>query len=476
MGQRSFYRSSDSHRHGGPSSKPLPAYRTEWRRDYARLVHSASFRRLQGKTQLFYGTDSVYRNRLTHSIEVAQIAKILAIKINADCGTNIEPDIAEIAGLAHDLGHPPFGHNGERALDQCMRASGGFEGNAQTLRIVARLEKRHRTAATEDNGLLSDGTDGRLGMDLTYRVLAAMLKYDNLIPIERDTDSDLVKGYYYTEQDLVESIRQAVVGRSKTTTFRTIECSIMDIADDIAYSTYDLEDAWKSGFLSPAELLSLPTKKLQRVGDLVRRVPRLSSVTDEQVLDSLLSIVSGVLAPESSAPHPDDADSDPHATMLIGAVLVRDRADQLARSSYSRLAFTSDLVERFIGGVTFRRNGNSPPLSSVAFDEDTLLCVESIKQYTYVSVIDSPRLRIPEFRGEEVVRTIFESISSEKTKGFRLLPEDVRDTYTSLPKKDLDRKLRVICDFVAGMTDSYAVDMYNRLTRDYPTTIFGPGL
>jgi dGTPase len=133
-------------------AKDPEPYRTPWRRDYARLIHSPSFRRLQGKTQVFPGHESdFYRNRLTHSLEVAQIAKSIAIRLNAVAepfrprGTKIEPDIVEFAGLAHDLGHPPFGHNGEEALDECMRDHGGFEGNAQSLRIVSRLEKKPHT-------------------------------------------------------------------------------------------------------------------------------------------------------------------------------------------------------------------------------------------------------------------------------------------------------------------------------------------
>lgn len=118
-------------------------YRSAFRRDYARLIHSAAFRRLQGKTQLYPGHESdFFRNRLTHSLEVAQIAKSIALKINEASdffrANPINVDLVEFAGLAHDLGHPPFGHNGEHALDYCMRDHGGFEGNAQTLRLPDR--------------------------------------------------------------------------------------------------------------------------------------------------------------------------------------------------------------------------------------------------------------------------------------------------------------------------------------------------
>ena len=121
--------------------------RTPFRKDFGRLLHSPSFRRLQGKTQLFPSHESdFFRNRLTHSLEVAQVAKAIALHINATVpafkADPIDTDLVELAALAHDLGHPPFGHNGEAALDDCMKPCGGFEGNAQTLRLLARIENK----------------------------------------------------------------------------------------------------------------------------------------------------------------------------------------------------------------------------------------------------------------------------------------------------------------------------------------------
>jgi len=142
-GNRRLYTEGDVRRRlripgEGPSgSEP---YRTPWRRDYARVIHCPAFRRLQGKTQLFPGSETdFFRNRLTHSLEVAQIAKSIAIRINSTNpffsrpNFHINTDLVETAALVHDIGHPPFGHNGEKALDECMKKRGGFEGNAQTL-------------------------------------------------------------------------------------------------------------------------------------------------------------------------------------------------------------------------------------------------------------------------------------------------------------------------------------------------------
>lgn len=159
----------------GKANKAAEPYRSPWRQDYARLIHAPCFRRLQGKTQVFPGHESdFYRNRLTHSLEVAQIAKSIAIRLNATASefakpqNKIEPDLVEFAGLAHDLGHPPFGHNGEEALDECMRDHGGFEGNAQSLRIIAHLEKKIRATSemADDAPFDGDFNDLRRGLNL----------------------------------------------------------------------------------------------------------------------------------------------------------------------------------------------------------------------------------------------------------------------------------------------------------------------
>ena len=211
----------------GDRSRLLPSgedkeeepYRSPWRRDYARLIYSPSFRRLQGKTQVFPGHEfDFFRNRLTHSLEVAQIAKSIAIRLNSIAsefkkkGEALEPEIVEFAGLAHDLGHPPFGHNGEEALDERMRDRGGFEGNAQALRIVAHLEKKSTLRTVDDEMVpFDDHEDLRCGLNLTYRSLASLLKYDVMIPqhsADRNTPNSVMKGYYGEEAELVEDIKK----------------------------------------------------------------------------------------------------------------------------------------------------------------------------------------------------------------------------------------------------------------------------
>ena len=254
------------------------AYRSAFRRDYARLLHCPSFRRLQGKTQLFPPVEhDFFRNRLTHSLEVAQIAKSIALRLN-HCHSYfvdnpIDLYLVETAALAHDLGHPPFGHDGEQALDDCMKKGGGFEGNAQSLRILARLAKKE--------------PQPDVGLNLTHRTLAATLKYDNPIPIRRKRGAALVKGFYLSEQDLVAKIQRSVLGVDAETgrPFKTIECQIMDLADDIAYSTYDLEDALKAGFVTPTEMILAATER-----DILKQLEIKPKVDRREIFEHLMDI------------------------------------------------------------------------------------------------------------------------------------------------------------------------------------------
>jgi dGTPase len=273
-----LYRPTDVERRVSIPAKDGDA-RDPFRRDLARLIHSPAFRRLQGKTQLFPSNENdFFRNRMSHSIEVAQIGTGIALNLNASIPqlqeTPINEHLVHFAALAHDLGHPSFGHNGEKTLDEELQDNGGFEGNAQTLRILARLEKKEteRFPFTSDLAEPIDPqrNDRRLGLNLTYRSMASVMKYDREIPatdeerVGRGFTRRPVKGYYDVERDLVREIK-AKVAPGHSGPFKTIECSIMDLADDIAYSTYDLEDAFKAGFLSPLGWRQLQQTKRQQL-------------------------------------------------------------------------------------------------------------------------------------------------------------------------------------------------------------------
>lgn len=457
----------------GPTG--VEPYRSPWRRDYARIIHSPAFRRQQGKTQLFPGTETdFFRNRLTHSLEVAQIAKSIALRLNATIpffnrpGFQISPDLVESVALVHDIGHPPFGHNGEKALDECMKKKGGFEGNAQTLRILARLEKRQKFANSSSVGIAPEGIDRRVGLNLCFRTLASVLKYDKEIPYDRRTADGLAKGYYRSEAAIVRLIKKHVTGRDDFKgEFKTVECQIMDIADDIAYSTYDLEDSFKARFLTPLSMFGANPKLINEVAKRVQK-----SLGEPYSPQRLLKCLFGVFKDLFEFGNElDGVDMNQEEGIALFIAHFSSLADKLMSSGYLRTAFTSDLVGKFIGGVEATPNVEIPALSTVHLKKETLEVVEVLKHFAFCSLILSPRLKVTEYRGLEIVKSLFDLLTDRDREGERLLPDDVHAIFAEIRDEDRDR---VICDFIAGMTDRYAIEFYGRLTSERPETIFKP--
>jgi dGTPase len=387
--------------------EPPPAEadrRSEFERDRARIIHSAAFRRLQGKTQVFgvYEGD-FFRTRLTHSLEVAQIAKGIALNLGAD------PDLVEAICLAHDLGHPPFGHTGEHVLHELMRDYGGFEGNAQTFRILTRLERKH-----------SDYE----GLNLTSHTLDGVLKYKRCIDAEAIAASphEPVKGFYADDRALVDT----VIRVSGSGYERSCECQIMDVADDIAYSVHDLEDSLKAGLISPTDFRQPPHPRV--VHSVNKKLAPLGVAVSEQQIHTELRAI---------------ADRLEEMTVAAGRV--------------ARKMFTRNLIHEFASAVGWRAE------ERIDAEPHIRVRIEVLKAFEAYKVIQNPRVTTLGYKGKEVLRRLF-AVLDQGQESIGLFPEDHGDDYErALRDGDEPGRKRLICDFLAGMTDSYAMRFYSRL-------------
>jgi len=379
--------------------------RTAFERDRARLVHAAAFRRLAAKTQVVGPeTDDFVRNRLTHSLEVAQVARDLSRALGS------QPDIAETAALAHDLGHPPFGHNGERALADLSEPCGGFEGNAQTLRLLTRLEAK------------TSGPDGRsVGLNLTRATLDACTKY----PWRRDPANPKF-GVYDDDLPVFDWLRTgAPSGRL------CLEAQVMDLADDVAYSVHDVEDGIVAGKVEltrmdrPAVFATVRDWYLPTASD-----------------DELDDVLAGLQAQESWPT----------------------RAYDGSRAALAALKnLTSDLIGRFCGAVQAATFAAGPG-PFIRYRADLVVPERTRLEMALLKGVAAHYVMQAQERIDLMVRQrelIAELVTALLDRGEDALDPSLRGDWREAAD-DLAR-LRVVVDQVASLTDVSALTWHARL-------------
>ncbi|HRW60308.1 MAG TPA: anti-phage deoxyguanosine triphosphatase [Defluviicoccus sp.] len=450
-------------------------HRTPYERDFARVVHSAAFRRLQSKTQVLgVGDSDFYRTRLTHSLEVSQIGASITKKLyrelqEDDGRREIMPHPTLIATicLAHDLGHPPFGHGGEVSLNRCMRPFGGFEGNGQTLRIVTKLEPYHE----------------RCGMNLTRRAVLGIIKYPapysevvnwNLFPegkpvpiaVEKrgsaigldslstnfvandykppkcyldDEHKDIVLGWIAKDIGGWDKFSEVVLGENgkhNRTIYKTLDTSIMELADDIAYGVHDMEDAIGLGIITADSLSTWLDSEDEKSGK--RRADLLGPILRKLHRGSISTFLDRLFHKGTQS-----------RKRVVGGLV----------GFFVENAILKELSEVDWDMGLFRWNVTLGKAERVALD--------TLQAAVVALVIKTPQVQQLEFKGQRIVTELFNAFATDPK---RLLdPRDYAKTVQGGGKLPTPR---VICDYIAGMTDDYARRRYQQLFEPRSGTVF----
>jgi dGTPase len=363
--------------------------RTAFQRDRDRILHSAAFRRLNYKTQVFiYHEGDHFRTRLTHTLEVAQVARSIARFLGLD------EDLAETVALAHDLGHPPFGHDGEAALDLCMAGHGGFDHNAQSLRVVTRLERRY---AAYD------------GLNLTWEALEGLVKHNG--PLTDRAGQPIGR---YAGRGLPAALRDYAHAQDlELWSHASAEAQAAALADDIAYDAHDIDDGLRAGLIAVADL---------------RAVPFLAGLIDEV---------------EAAWPRLERARL---IHEVVRRVITRFVEDAIAESE-RRLAAVAPLSAEEV------RRAGAPV---IAFSPAMAAAEAAIKSFLFSHVYRHPRVAAIKAAAQSVVRDLFGRYAAE--------PALMADEWgQGLAGAEEGRRLRRVADFIAGMTDRYAIEEHRRL-------------
>ena len=392
---RSVYACDPEHSRGRLFAEPPSKTRSPFRRDCDRVIHSTAFRRLKHKTQVFvFHEGDHYRTRLTHSLEVAQIARALARQLGLD------EDLTEALALAHDLGHPPFGHAGERALDACMQAHGGFDHNAQTLRVVTSLEHRY----PEFDGL-----------NLTWETLEGIVKHNGPLAersgaaVGRYRDHGIPSGIsdYTRTYDL------------ELWSFASLEAQVAAIADDIAYDAHDIDDGLRAGLFTVDDLKIMPLTAAI-IADIAGHYPDLDD--DRRGAELVRELIS----------------------YLIGAVVSESRSRLQAAKPNS----VDDV----------RNHGEV----LIAFSPGAAQAEAEIKSFLRQRMYRHPRVMHVMGDAEQILFDLFAR--------YQKVPGDLPPEWLP-PGADAEtetERARRIGNFIAGMTDRFALTEHQRLFDSTP--------
>ena len=389
-------------------------YRTPFQIDRDRIIHSFAFRRLQAKTQVFFsGEYDFYRTRLTHSIEVAQIGRSICNYLHHSSEYlndefYIDPDLVEAACLSHDLGHPPFGHAGEKKLNLLMQPFGGFEGNAQTLRILTET--------------IYSSHGERKGMQPTRAFTDSILKYKVLYTNSVKKDNHFI---YDDQQQVLDFVfdRQPFPPEiPNPNKFRSVECQIMDWSDDTSYSLNDMVDSIKTGFMT-----------LEKIEKWQNQHKELFENDDQHV--QILNNVKDIIRSGSV---------ESRFAMKIGEFI---NACSLVESQ----TFMSEKTNRY--------------RYELVIDPRIQKECNLYKKMSKDIVFDSAQISQLELKGHYMLERVFNVLIENyinRSSDFILLPMDMENVLKD-GKTDDKTKMRMLCDYIAGMSDRYAVRFYRRL-------------
>lgn len=365
---------------------PSPT-RSEFQRDRDRIIHSTAFRRLQHKTQVFLQLGGHFRNRLTHTLEVSQMARSMARALRLD------EDLAEAVALSHDLGHTPFGHAGERALHAAMIPYGGFDHNIQAMRVVTRLENRY---ADHD------------GLNLTWETLEGILKHNGPL-----TNPDGTPHGKYAIEGLPSGLDEIpAVADLRLSSFASLEAQTAAIADDVAYNAHDIDDALRAGLIVLADLADVPL-----AGPIVREVLERYPVAPKR-----------------------------QAHEVQRRLITRAIEDVIATTTGNIAA----------AGVKTAEDVRNAGRTLVTFSPSAAEAERGLKAFLFERVYRHETVMVPVRQSESVVTDLFDCY---------LATRDLPGRWGAAAKaaSDATHLARIIADFIAGMTDPYALDEYQRL-------------